>query len=115
MRGLKRMSMFRFAVRCGLVWSMATLGGVGAWAQAPAAASTSAGPGRITCSSATSCELGVGTPASIRYKIDPSALPDADKTRLTKQCTAKAPPCVATVDGTETKAVIKASKIKFYN
>jgi len=109
------MGMFRFGVRCGLVMGMATFGSVGAWAQTPAAAPTSAGPGRITCSSATSCELGVGSPVSIRYKIDPSALPDADKTRLVKQCTAKATPCVATVDGTEAKAVIKASKIKFFN
>jgi hypothetical protein len=115
MRGLKRMNMFRFALRCGLVLGMATLSGAGAWAQAPAPAPTSAGPGRITCSSATKCQLGVGTPPSIRYTIDASALPDADKTRLTKQCTTKAPPCVATVEGTETNTVIKASKIKFYN
>ena len=108
------MKLCRIAVRCGVLVGMATLGGTGAWAQAQPV-STSAGPGRIICSSATSCELGVGTPASIRYKIDASALPDADKTRLVKQCTAKAPPCVATVDGIETKAVIKAAKIKFYN
>src|SRR5579872_5435891 len=108
-----RMSMIRFAVRCGAVAAMAVLSGPAAWAQAQPA-QTSAGPGRITCSAITKCDLGVGTPPSIRYKIDASALPDADKTRLAK-CTAKAPPCIATVDGADTKPAIKAAKIKFYN
>jgi hypothetical protein len=111
---MKRMKVFRFATQCSVLMGVAMLSGTAAWAQAQPAP-TSAGPGRITCTTAASCELGVGSPASIRYKIDASALPDADKTRLVKQCTAKLPPCVATVDGTETKAVIKASKIKFYN
>jgi hypothetical protein len=92
----------------------AALCGTTAWAQAQPV-QTSAGPGRITCTAITKCDLGIGTPPSIRYKIDASALPDADKTRLTKQCTAKAAPCIATVDGTDTGAVIKAAKIKFYN
>ena len=78
-------------------------------------APTSAGPGRIICRAATSCELGVGTPPSIRYKIDATGLPDADKDRLVKQCTAKAAPCIATVTGSEAKSVIKAANIKFYN
>jgi hypothetical protein len=85
-----------------------------AWAQTQPAA-TSVGPGRITCHGATNCELGIGSPVSLRYKIDPSALAAADKDRLTKQCTAKAPPCVVTVTGTETPSVVKAASIKFYN
>ena len=85
-----------------------------AWAQARPAA-TNVGPGRIICRTATSCELDIGTPVSLRYKIDPAALPAADKDRLTKQCTANGTPCVATVTGTETKAGVKAASIKFYN
>jgi hypothetical protein len=104
------MSMFRFAMRCGV---LAVLSGTAAWAQAQPA-QTSAGPGRIICSAITKCDLGVGTPPSIRYKVDASALPDADKTRLLK-CTAKATPCIATVDGTDNGTVVKAAKIKFYN
>ncbi len=76
---------------------------------------TSVGPGRIICRSATSCELGIGTPASIKFKIDPSALPAADKDHLTKQCTLKGTPCIVTLTGTETATGIKAASIKFYN
>jgi hypothetical protein len=90
---------------------MAALSGPAAWAQP---AQTSAGPGRIICSAITKCDLGIGTPPSISYKIDASVLPDADKARLAK-CTTKAPPCIATVDGADTKPAIKAAKIKFYN
>ena len=108
------MNMSGIARRCTTVAAMAVLCGAPACAQGQPA-STSAGPGRIICRSATSCDLGVGTPPSIRYKIDASGLPDADKSRLVKQCTAKAAPCVATVTGTETKAGIKAASIKFYN
>jgi len=45
------------------------------------------------------------------------ALPAEDQTRLSKQCTPKASPCVATVDGTEMgdPLKIKAAKIKWYN
>jgi hypothetical protein len=78
-------------------------------------ATTSVGPGRVTCRSATSCELDIGTPPSLKYKIDPSALAAADKDRLTKQCTPKATACVATVTGTETKSGVQAASIKFYN
>jgi len=78
-------------------------------------AASSYGPGRIICGGATSCELGIGTPASLKYRVDPSTLPEADKSRLTKQCTAKGTPCVATVTGTEAKNVVKAASIKFYN
>jgi hypothetical protein len=53
--------------------------------------------------------------ATLKYKIDPSALPAADKDRLTKQCIAKGTPCVVTVTGSETKAGVKAASIKFYN
>jgi hypothetical protein len=76
---------------------------------------TSVGPGRIICRSATACELDIGAPPSLTYRIDPSALAAPDKNRLTKQCTAKATPCVATVTGVETKTGVKAASIKFYN
>jgi hypothetical protein len=89
-----------------------TATGLSAQTQPPA---TSVGPGRIICRSATICELDIGTPASLKYRIDPSALAAADKERLTKQCTAKATPCVATVTGPETKSGVKAASIKFYN
>src|ERR1700761_2430579 len=75
-------------------------------AQAQPAAS-SVGPGRIFCSSAASCELDIGSPASLKYTIDPSALAEADKDRLVKQCTAEGTPCVATVTGTETESGVK--------
>jgi hypothetical protein len=108
------MSVFGFAKRCGALIGAAALCGSTSWAQAQPAPS-SAGPGRIICRAANSCDLGIGTPPSIRYKIDASALPDADKTRLVKQCTAKATPCVATVTGADAKGVIKAASITFYN
>jgi hypothetical protein len=76
---------------------------------------TSVGPGRIICRGATSCELGIGTPASIKFTIDSSALEAADKDHLTKQCTAKGAPCIVTLTGTETATGIKAASIKFYN
>lgn len=98
----------------GLSIALATLAAASAWAQAQPA-STNVGPGRIICRSATACELEIGTPPSLKYRIDPTALSDADKDRLTKQCTAKAPPCIATVTGTESKSVVKAVSIKFYN
>jgi hypothetical protein len=107
------MSKFRVAILCGVLAAMAALCGTAAWAQAQPA-QTSAGPGRIICSAITKCDLGIGTPPSISYKIDASALPDADKARLVK-CTAKAPACIATVDGADAKPAIKAAKIKFYN
>lgn len=91
-----------------------TLGSGAAWAQAQPA-TTDVGPGRIFCRSATACELDIGTPASLKYKIDPSALAAADKERLAKSCTVKGAPCVATVTGTDAKTIIKATKIKFYN
>lgn len=90
------------------------IAGTSAWAQAQPAA-TNVGPGRIICRGATACELDIGTPASLKYRIDPSALAAADKERLIKQCTAKGTPCVATVTGMETKTGVKATSIKFYN
>ena len=98
-----------FGVMVGLVASDTSV-----WAQAPTAAS-SYGPGRIICRSATTCELGIGTPASLKYNVDPSALPAADKDRLTRQCTAKGTPCVVTLSGEEGRDVVKAASIKFYN
>jgi hypothetical protein len=108
------MSGIRVARRCSVLAGIAALWATASWAQVQPAPTT-AGPGRIICRSATSCELGVGIPPSIRYHIDVAALPGADKDRLVKQCTAKAPPCVATVTGAETRAEIKAAGIKFYN
>ena len=108
------MSVFRLAGRNGVLIGAGMLCATAAWAQNPPA-TTSAGPGRIICRSATSCDLGIGTPPSISYKIDASALPAADKDRLVKQCTAKAAPCVATVTGADSKTGVKAATIKFYN
>ncbi len=96
------------------VMALFAASGASAWAQAQPA-STSVGPGRIICRGATACELDIGTPPSLRYKIDPSALAAADKDRLTKQCTARGTPCVATVTGSETASGVKAASIKFYN
>ena len=108
------MSRVRVAQRClvlaGVVSLWASLGGA-----QDRPAPTTAGPGRIICRSATNCELGVGIPPSIRYRIDIAGLPGADKDRLVKQCTANGAPCVATVTGAETKGGIKAVGIKFYN
>jgi hypothetical protein len=87
-------------------------GSLPAWAQPSA---TSVGPGRITCRGATACELDIGTPPSLKYKIDPSGLAAADKDRLARQCTAKGAPCIATVTGSETHSGVKAASIKFYN
>ena len=78
-------------------------------------ATTSVGPGRVFCRSATACELDIGTPASLKYKIDPDALAAADKERLTRKCTPTATACIATVTGTATNSGVKAASIKFYN
>jgi hypothetical protein len=102
----------------GMTVALATWGATPVWAQTQPAASpapTNVGPGRIICHNASACELSIGAPATLKYKIDPSALPAADKDRLTKQCIAKGTPCVVTVTGSETKAGVKAASIKFYN
>lgn len=83
--------------------------------QATAPAPTNVGPGRIVCKATGPCSLEIGSPVSLRYKIDAAALPTADKERLTQRCTAKAAPCVVTVTGTETKTDVKAASIRFYN
>ena len=105
---------FRVARRCCVLAGVVALWAPIAWAQGQPAP-TSVGPGRIICLSISSCELGVGIPPSIRYDVDIAAVPDADKDRLVKQCTADAAPCVATVTGAETDTGIKAASIKFYN
>jgi hypothetical protein len=97
-----------------IVFIMAAWGTATARAQVPPA-TTSVGPGKVFCRSASACELDIGTPVSLKYQIDPAALPAADKDRLTKQCKITGTPCVATVTGTETKAGVKAASIKFYN
>ena len=102
----------------GMTVALATWGATPVWARTQPAASpapTNVGPGRIICHNASACELSIGAPATLKYKIDPSALPAADKDRLTKQCIAKGTPCVVTVTGSETKAGVKAASIKFYN
>ncbi len=78
---------------------------------------TSAGPGRITCKPASLCVLGIGDPAKIKYQIDITALPDADKGRLIKQCAPNGKtPCIATVQGSTSDEIkVKAAKITFYN
>jgi len=93
---------------------MVSLGLSFAGAQTPPA-TTSVGPGRVFCRGATACELDIGTPASLKYKIDPGSLGAVDKERLTKVCIPKATPCIATVTGTETNGGVKAASIKFYN
>jgi hypothetical protein len=98
----------------GVTVVVAAAGATTAWAQVPGAA-TNVGPGRIICRNATSCELDIGTPASLKYRIDPAALATADKDRLIKRCTVKTTPCVATVTGTETRTGVKADSNKFYN
>lgn len=111
--------MIRSAIpRCLLLAGVALLLSAPAWAAEPKeGAATSAGPGRILCSAPTQCELGLGTPARLKYSINAAGLPDADKARL-KTCTAKdKTPCVVTVEGTEMgdPMKIKAKSIKWYN
>jgi hypothetical protein len=105
---------FRVARQCCVLAGVVALWAPVVWAQGQPAP-TSVGPGRIICLSISSCELGIGIPPSIRYDVDISAVPDADKDRLVKQCTANAAPCVATVTGVETETGVKAAGIKFYN
>jgi hypothetical protein len=79
---------------------------------------TTAGPGRIICKSAASCVLGIGTPPSLKFQIDTSALPDADKDRLGKGCKASGKtPCVVSVMGNEMgdPMKVRAASIKWYN
>ncbi len=86
-----------------------------ALAQTPS--TTPVGPGRITCRSASSCELTIGSPVSMRYKIDASALADNDKQRLVGSCKPSGKPCVATVQASDAGAgkPMKAASVKFYN
>ncbi len=111
------MRSFRRAGQTGAIAAAVLVAGLTAMAQSQTTTPpTSAGPGRIICKSIKSCELDVGTPpTTLRYKIDASSLGDADKDRLVKQCTAKGTPCVATVTGPETKGVVQAATIKFFN
>lgn len=104
----------RAMLRVALV-AAASVVALPAWAaNGPA---TSAGPGRILCSSASKCELSIGTSSAMRYHIDIAALPQADKQRLVQHCKPRQKACVATVDGTEMgdPLKVKAEKIKFYN
>jgi hypothetical protein len=79
---------------------------------------TSAGPGRIVCKGGTMCELGIGTPATLKFQINVEALTAEDKDRLSKQCNPGGKtPCIVTVEGTEMSdpMKVKAAKIKWYN
>lgn len=79
---------------------------------------TSAGPGRAIRTNATTCELGVGSPAKLKYRIDVTALPAGDNDRLSKQCGPKGEnPRIVTFDGNEMSDPVKieAAKIKWYN
>lgn len=79
---------------------------------------TSAGPGRITCKTATLCEVGIGTPAALKFQVNVADLPAADKDRLGKQCKSNGKtPCIVTVQGTEMgdPMKLKAAKITWYN
>jgi hypothetical protein len=42
---------------------------------------TSTGPGRIMCKTAALCDVGIGTPAALKFQIDVADLPAADKDR----------------------------------
>ncbi|MBN8871607.1 MAG: hypothetical protein J0H67_02115 [Rhodospirillales bacterium] len=87
-------------------------------APAQAQNATTAGPGRIVCTAAKSCVLGIGTQATMHYQIDASGLAPADTQRLTKDCTAEGKPCVVTIDGLEDRSdplKVKATKITWYN
>jgi hypothetical protein len=79
---------------------------------------TSAGPGRITCKSATTCEVGIGTPAKLKFLVNIGSLPAEDKDRLSRQCkpTGSAM-CIVTIQGTEMgdPMKVKAAKITWYN
>ncbi len=81
----------------GVMTAVTAPGVTTGWAQPPTA-TTNVGPGRIICRGATSCELGIRTPASLKYRIDPTALAAADKDRLIKRYTARDTPCVVTGD-----------------
>lgn len=76
----------------------ATGPGASALAQQTGGART-VGPGRIVCN-ASFCELGSGAHAEQRFRINASALPEADIRRLRK-CTGVAKPCIVTVKGTQ--------------
>ena len=109
------MTGLKLAIRGGVVAGLLLLTGAAAWAQAKPE-TTSVGPGRIVCSGGEKCLLDVGTPpTNLRSQVDVSALTGADHDRLVKRCTAKGTACIATVTGTLSGAVIKASAIKFYN
>jgi hypothetical protein len=87
-------------------------------AQTTPGPATSAGAGRITCKTATLCEVGIGTPVSLKFQVNVEALPDADKDRLRKQCRPNGKtPCIVTVQGTEMgdPMKLKATKITWYN
>jgi len=88
-----------------------------AHAQQPGPTAT-AGPGRITCKTAATCEVGIGTPVKMKFQVNVEALPAADKDRLSKDCKpgGKAP-CIATVQGAEMgdPMKVKAATIKWYN
>jgi hypothetical protein len=87
-------------------------------AQTAPGTTVSAGPGRITCKTATICEVGIGTPVSLKFQVNVQALPVEDKDRLSKQCKPGGKtPCIVTVVGAEMgdPMKVKAAKITWYN
>jgi hypothetical protein len=79
---------------------------------------TPAGPGRIIRENAASCVLGIGTPATLKFQVDTSTLPGADKDRLGQQCeSSRETPCVVTVQGNEMgdPMKVKTASINWYN
>ena len=79
---------------------------------------TSAGPGRITCKTGAWCEIGIGTPAALKFQVNVEGLPAEDKDRLNKQCKPGGKAiCVVTVRGTEMGDPMKvtATAINWYN
>jgi hypothetical protein len=81
---------------------------------APAHAQTS-GPRRYW---AAHREIGIGTPATLKFQVNVEALPDADRDRLSKQCKpADKTLCIVTVLGTEMDdpMMVKAAKIRWYD
>jgi hypothetical protein len=85
------------AMRPGLIQPAGMLLGGPQPDAARAAAVPTIGPGRIVCN-ASFCELGIGTQPRVRFRVDVSALPEADTRRLRK-CTGVSQPCIVTVKG----------------
>jgi hypothetical protein len=76
-----------------------------ALAQSPGSQLQTVGPGRIVCN-ASFCELGSGVHPEQRFRVDVSALPQAEFRRLRK-CTGVSKPCIVAIDGTRLSGSMK--------